>query len=116
MQEKRSELVLPDGQSADTLLNESPVETEMSREFKGKKDFINEIAERIFLPEHESLLDTVIEKIMKKGNVDITMEKYVERNFGFLIRHFPDLQELHLEIARSRITTSKRNRRKRKKK
>ena len=109
MEEKESLIVMPDGSPA------SSVEREISREFKGKQDIINEIAERIFKPEHEALLDSVIDKIMKKGNVDITMESYVSKNFGSLIVKFPDLQEIHLELTRSKLNQNRRERRKRKK-
>ena len=97
----------------DEQKTEEPVEdaTQDRNELKSRRDFVMDIAERIFLPENEVVLDKVLAAIMKKGDLDVTMEKYVDRNFGQLISSFPILQRRYIEIAKEGTVASRKRRR-----
>jgi hypothetical protein len=94
---------------------EDGLEALSEKSYANKQDIIEEIAIRIFSPEHEKLLDRIVREMMKKENVAMTMEKYAEKNFGSLITHFPDLQQVNQTLSREKLKQQRKDRRRRRK-
>ena len=66
--------------------------------------------------ENEELLSKALDYCMKDGNQRLSMEVYVEDNFGTLLSKFPQLQKEYISSIRVKNAKAKKLRKKRRKK
>jgi hypothetical protein len=81
-------------------------EPKKPRELNSKESFILELIELLdtdLHPENDKIyFEKVIDVILRNGMTDISIEKFVEKNFGSLIREFPELRDKYIEFTKDK--------------
>jgi len=116
MQEKSASLGVQETAETAEELAEEATKPKTPREFIKKEDFVAEMSERLLLSKNETIYHKVLDRIVDSGNFDITLEKYVDKNFSSILRDFPDLKDLYIFVRKEKCRRDRNNRKNRRRK